>query len=127
MPMVNLGMAALAGSDCVMIGLLLGKDSARVGLSELPIAAPPSENAALAAGLLTPSNIAAARAGVSQLVERQLPKLHVEGSSPFARSISRDEGARYGAWSDCGAARCMTRSRLRAIVALFRVARWSAR
>ena len=32
-------------------------------------------------------------AGVAQLVERQLPKLNVEGSSPFARFDARNTAA----------------------------------
>ena len=42
-------------------------------------------------------------AGVAQSVEHQLPKLRVEGSNPFARSSSQDDG--YAAGPDLGSGR----------------------
>ena len=45
----------------------------------------------------------APRAGVAQLVERQLPKLNVEGSSPFSRSNTIRVGwGSYAGWGEWG-------------------------
>ena len=49
-------------------------------------------------------------AGVAQLVERQPSKLNVDGSSPFARFLSRVEPAGPGSTLDLEACVCLRRS-----------------
>ena len=47
-------------------------------------------------------------AGIAQLVERQLPKLNVEGSSPFARFLASLEAVNPALRAGVTSLRCVT-------------------
>ena len=104
-----------------------GRAAARDGMPEagLPEAnSRASASPAPAPRLLSFPSANGVRAGVTQLVECQLPKLNVAGSSPVARSIRCPIGGEAAIGSvrrgrplaaiggrACGAARCAHRSR----------------
>jgi hypothetical protein len=63
---------------------LKGTDCKSVGVSLRWFESSPAHH--LIRSALAPGGHAGMHAGVAQLVERQLPKLNVEGSNPFSRS-----------------------------------------